>query len=240
MARLPLSPNLEDRRFERPPAQPSWLQTLFGTPPAHMMPLVARGLQVLQGGMPGPAPTGQPYPSAPQPYAGTSILSQRLDPSTIMLSNQPPLQLPPPQPAPTEQYPTPTAGAYATQQPGPTLQGVMPRPERDPTFQFYVENSAGLTRGDARAAYRDLNKALKDPNMDPLDQLPTLRALIADGWLKVGPEDFDTILHFPGGRPGRERMVTLIDQLRPFLPQWETQQGYQNPPSGVPQPTPGG
>src|SRR5262249_49405064 len=121
-------------------------------------------------------------------------------------------------------------GAYATQQPGPTLKGVMPQPQTDPAYQFAIENSAGLTRGDARAAYRDLSKNLKDPNMDPLDQLPTLRALIADGRLRISPDRFDTVVHFPGGKQGRERMVSLIDQLRPFLPQWETQQQAQPTP----------
>lgn len=220
MAARPLSPNLEDLRFQTPPDLWSRIWSgLGGAPPSHMMPLVQRGLQVLGGGMPGPAPTGSPYPTAPTPYAGTSIQSQRLDPNTIMLSNQPPLQMPAPQPAPTEQpaYPTPAAETYSTQQPGPTLRTVT-----DPAYQAAIE---GMNRSDARREYRDLNRLLQNPDWSDEDVLPTLSHLLNTGWLDVTADDFDTKVRLP--QSYKARLIELIDHYRPMIlsggPGYQTQ-----------------
>ncbi len=231
-AARPLSPNLEDLRFQTP-ERPAfdWRTLLGGAPPPHMLPLVAKGLQVLGGGGggglppgPGPAPSGTPFPTPPTPYGGTSILSQRLDPQTVMLSNQPPTEpqpMPAPPPPPPTEYPTPAAETYATQQPGPMLRQVTP----------------DWTRPDARRAYRGLDTFLQqNPNPDPssaLDTLPLLHHLMDQGYLTVSPDDFDTVLRLP--RAARERLIPLIDSMRPFLlPPSQTVEFGPPEPEGAP------
>jgi len=108
-------------------------------------------------------------------------------------------------------------------------------PQIDPAYQRAIEGeAAGLTRGDARAAYQDMGRWFKNPDYDPVNDPPgmlgTLRTLMADGWLKVTPDDFDTVIRIP--RWQREQMIPVIDQLRPLL--LGGQGGYQGRYQGIP------
>lgn len=228
-----------------PPGQPPAL----GPPPSHMMPLVARGLSVLGqalGGSeasaasmppgPGPAPTGVPYPTVPSPYAGTSILSQRLDPTTRMLSNQPPSEVAPP-PA---SYPSPAAETYATQAPaeGGVIQGALSPADQKSQQRSWTRGLRtldGLLRRDSVPGGVPGMGSITDEHLSALDDL------VAQGAITVTGDDFDVHTKLPGGDAAKQRLIALVDawrELAPFRPGGAG--GFVMPPSGSPMPVPGG
>jgi hypothetical protein len=215
MAARPRSPNLVDLRFQPRPELPDFLQALVGGGPG------GGGLEApraYEGGLPlgpGPAPTGVPYPTAPTPYAGTSIARQQLDPTTVLLSNQPPAEgAPAPAPlapAPAPAYPTPTAEAYGTQGPGPTLRAVTPQTPAE------AANQQRAWRRDFRTLDRLLRHGGEPGEGEELgrsewDPFGVLEGLIQSGAINVGPDWSATMI--PLSDEARGRLVGLVDRWR--------------------------
>lgn len=163
---------------------------------------------------PGPAPTGTPYPQAPQPEAGSSILWQKIDPTTTMLSNIP--------------------STTTTTQPPSMLDilrqsGILPSGE--PPGKAYAGDVAQgdnypKATGNLREDYHSLYKLLRSDEHDARrvgmepgsvaspESLSLLQSLIDNGSINVTENDFDTGIPFPGGDLGRQRMVRLVDFWR--------------------------
>jgi hypothetical protein len=106
-------------------------------------------------------------------------------------------------------------------------------------------DAAGLERGwrrDFRALDRILRRGEQGKGSvdDPLESMSLLESLIRSGAVQVGPDWSHTLIEAPGGENARRRFVALVDYYRDQGYQTEIRQGgYQNPPSGVPMPTPG-
>src|SRR5262249_40702766 len=209
MAARPLSQNIEDRRFDQPRYTPSSLATLLGP-----WGSTVRTLAALPPG-PGPAPTGSPYPTAPQATPGGSILWQHLDPTTTMLSNIPtqiPTQAPgAPPPAPGAPPSGPLGGLDLSR----ILAGEMPR-------LWTTEHAGSQATGDPKQAFHSLSKLLQDerhsanPDLHSPDSVSLLQSLIDNGHITVSADDYDntTGLPFPGGKRTQEQLTRLVDFWR--------------------------
>ena len=156
----------------------------------------------------GPAPSGQPYPTPPQAGTGSSILYQRLDPTTTMLSNIPPTApaTPPPQAAQA-------AAALGALRQFPT------------TFQPTSGSADAATVAQWRHDYRTLSGLLhqdaKDKRLAAMggtyvspESLSLVNRLIEQGAITVTPNDFDTGMQFPGGHQARQQLIRVIDYWR--------------------------
>lgn len=164
---------------------------------------------------PGPAPTGRPFPSAPQASPGSHILWQHLDPRTTLLSNIPS-----------------APGQAAAESPPSTTSTTLPLTAgTTDSMQAYIRGrnqAEPWDVSDPGTAFRHLSHLMrvndrdaKRLGMDPgstadPESLSLLQSLIDAGHITVSPTDFDntTGVPFPGGEKGRQRIVELVDFWR--------------------------
>jgi len=143
------------------------------------------------------------YPTPPTPYAGTSLLSQHLDPTTTYLYNQPP---------PMAAAPTTTTTTLPSQ---PAPQGQVERAAAAETLLQGYPNVAEL-RANIRDNYQHLRRLLRDPHAT---ESPFARSLVSSlinqGAITLTPTDFDMgDLPRVRGKQSVARLIDLVDQVR--------------------------
>jgi hypothetical protein len=177
----------------------------------------------------GPASTtpGAAYPTPPTTDPGSTIMRQRLDPTTVMLSNQPPAPTPPPDPAAVEALdsqrytapPEPEGGVQAATAP-------MPRTPRE----LYMDQGEIANQDrEWRKNFRQLDRYIRsgspeDPGPNYARSFGLLGDLVNQGAISIDPTTRDVRTAIPGlTRPGwNDRLNALVadwldyqDSIRP-------------------------
>jgi hypothetical protein len=153
------------------------------------------------------------YPTAPSPYAGTSLLSQWLDPTTRYLFNQPPPAAPPT--TTTTLPPDPGYGAAAAA-PQPNLaqsyaQNFQAAGSIDPATLF---NDPRLRHG-AYGELRGLDQMLRG-GIAPEHLYPFIQSLMDQGVLYPGEGGVGLSTALPWGGPQAPKTQRLIDMYERY------------------------
>jgi hypothetical protein len=151
------------------------------------------------------------YPTAPSPYAGTSLLSQWLDPTTRYLFNQPP---PPPPTTTTTLPPDPGYGAASA---APPALGYDPNQVAagsiDPSALL---NDPRLRHG-AYGELRGLDQMLRG-GIAPEHLYPFIQSLIDQGILYGTNPGLGTAIPWGGSQaPKTQRLIDMYERYQDYL-----------------------